>query len=103
MSFSCSSGTDPADNTRLGGEVEFWLGHGGDAQKFVFNEPTAAWVPRGVAHNPWIITKVNNPKHPVMCVVVALTPKYTLEPGATTNYLITANLLLGNDRQTASQ
>jgi len=79
-------GTDPSDNTRLGGEVEFWLGHGADAQKWVFSDPTAAWVPRGVAHNPWIITKVNNPKYPIMCVVVALTPKYTLEAGATTNY-----------------
>ena len=26
-------GSDPADNTRLGGEVEFWLGHGKDAEK----------------------------------------------------------------------
>ena len=79
-------GTDPSDNTRLGGEVEFWLGHGADAQKFVFSDPTACWVPRNVAHNPWIITKVNNPKYPVMCVVLALTPKYTMEPGATKNY-----------------
>jgi len=23
--------TDPADNTRLGGEIEMWLGHGADA------------------------------------------------------------------------
>jgi hypothetical protein len=79
-------GSDPADNTRLGGEVEFWLGTGADAQKFVFSDPTAAWVPRGMPHNPWVITKVSDPKHPIMVVVVALTPKYTLEPGATTNY-----------------
>ncbi|HEX7474580.1 MAG TPA: hypothetical protein VF318_01340 [Dehalococcoidales bacterium] len=79
-------GSDPADNTRLGGEVEFWLGHGADAQKFIINEPTAKWVPRGVAHNPWIVNKVNDPKHPIMVTVIALTPKYTLEPGATTNF-----------------
>jgi hypothetical protein len=79
-------GTDPADNTRLGGEVEFWLGHGADAQKFVFSEPTAAWVPRNVAHNPWVVNKVNDPKHPIMCVVVALTPTYSLDPENTTSY-----------------
>jgi len=80
-------GTDPTDNTRLGGEVEFWLGHGADAQKWVFDEPMAAWVPRGVAHNPWVVTKVKDPKHPIMCVVVALTPTYTNpDPGATTQY-----------------
>ena len=33
-----------------------------------------------------VATKVNDPKHPIMVTVVALTPKYTLEPGATTNY-----------------
>src|SRR5512136_1118032 len=27
-------GTYPTDNTRLGGEVEMWLGHGADAQKY---------------------------------------------------------------------
>jgi hypothetical protein len=89
-------GSDPADNTRLGGEIEFWLGHGADAQKFIITEPTAAWVPRGVAHNPWWITKVNDPKHPVMMVVVALTHSYTLEPGATTTYPIPPNFSWDN-------
>jgi mannose-6-phosphate isomerase-like protein (cupin superfamily) len=79
-------GSNPHDNSRLGGEVEMWLGHGEDAQKFIVNEPTAKWVPREVAHNPWIVTKVDDPKYPVIIMVVALTPKYTLEPGATTNY-----------------
>ena len=80
-------GTDPADNTRLGGAVEFWIGDGKDAQKFNFDVPTACWVPRNVAHNPWIITKVNDPKHPIMCVVIALNPTYIEpDPGATTHY-----------------
>ena len=73
-------GSDPADNTRLGGEVEFWIGDGKDAEKYVFTEPTACWCPKNIAHNPWVITKVNDPKHPVMCVVLAMTPKYS-EPG----------------------
>ncbi len=79
-------GSDPADNTRLGGEIEFWMGHGVNAQKFIITEPTAAWVPRRVAHNPWFVTKVNDPKHPVMIVVLAMTHSYTLEKGATTTY-----------------
>ena len=54
-------GTNPHDNTALGGEVEFWLGEGEDAQKFIARTPTAEWVPRGVAHNPHLFTKVNNP------------------------------------------
>ncbi len=57
-------GSDPADNTRLGGQVEFWMGDGKDAEKYVIDEPTAFWVPKNVAHNPWIVTKVNDPKHP---------------------------------------
>jgi len=73
-------GTDPADNTRLGGEVEFWIGDGKEAEKYIYDEPFAAWVPKNIAHNPWVITKVKDPKHPVMCVVVALTPRYS-EPG----------------------
>ncbi len=90
-------GTDPADNTRLGGAVEFWLGHGKDAQKFNFDEPTACWVPRNVAHNPWVITQVKDPKHPVMCVVVAMTPTYIEpDPGATTHYPLPPSFSMEN-------
>ena len=57
-------GTDCIDNTRLGGQVEMWLGHGEDAEKFVMSDPAAVYVPKGLAHNPWIVTKVNDPNHP---------------------------------------
>lgn len=79
-------GTDHTDNTRLGGEVEMWLGHGEDAQKFIIKDPTAVWVPKGLAHNPWIVTKIHDPRHPILITVIALTRKYTLAPEATTNY-----------------
>jgi mannose-6-phosphate isomerase-like protein (cupin superfamily) len=79
-------GTDPIDNTRLGGQVEMWLGHGEDAQKFVMKDPTAVYVPKGLAHNPWIVTKVTDAKHPIMITTVALTKNYSLEPDAVTNY-----------------
>jgi hypothetical protein len=73
-------GSNCYDNTLLGGEVEFWLGHGADAQKFIFKEQTAAWVPRGVAHNPWIVTKVKDPKKPIIIMVIALTHTYENTP-----------------------
>jgi mannose-6-phosphate isomerase-like protein (cupin superfamily) len=79
-------GTDPTDNTRLGGQVEMWLGHGQDAEKFVMKDPTAVYVPKGLAHNPWIVTKVNDPKRPIMITTVALTSTYSLAPEAVTDY-----------------
>jgi hypothetical protein len=79
-------GTDPTDNTRLGGEVEMWLGHGEDAEKYIAREPTAKWVPRGVAHNPWIVTKVDNPKYPIIIMVIALTPRYSIAEAVTKTY-----------------
>jgi mannose-6-phosphate isomerase-like protein (cupin superfamily) len=72
-------GTNPHDNTALGGEVEFWLGHGEDAQKFIARMPTAEWVPKGVAHNPHYFTKVNNPNLPVIMMVIAMTRKYSID------------------------
>ena len=72
-------GTDPRDNTRLGGEVEAWLGEGKDAQKFIIKEPTAKWVPKDLAHNPWIVTRVDNPKYPIIIMVVALSPRYNVQ------------------------
>jgi hypothetical protein len=79
-------GTDITDNTRLGGQVEMWLGHGDDAEKFIMKDPTAVYVPKGLAHNPWIVTKVNDPNRPIMITTVALTKNYSLAPGAVTNY-----------------
>ena len=79
-------GTDCTDNTRLGGQVEMWLGHGEDAEKFVMKDPTAVFVPKGVAHNPWIVTKVTDPDHPIMITCVSLTNKYSLAADAVTNY-----------------
>jgi hypothetical protein len=79
-------GSDHIDNTRLGGQVEMWLGHGEDAEKFVMTDPTAVFVPKGLAHNPWIVTKVDNPDHPIIITCVSLTNAYSLAPDAVTNY-----------------
>ena len=72
-------GSNCHDNTLLGGEVEFWLGDGEDAQKWVVNEPTAKWVPAGVAHNPWRVNKVNDPKYPIIITVIALAHTYNTD------------------------
>jgi hypothetical protein len=63
-------GSNPYDVLSLGGEVEFWLGEGEDAQKFIANTPTAEWVPRNVAHRP------------IIEMAIAMTPTYSLDPGA---------------------
>jgi hypothetical protein len=75
-------GSNPHDNLALGGEVEFWLGEGDDAQKFIARKPTAEWVPRNVAHNPHYFTKVDRPDRPIIEMAIAMTPTYSLAPGA---------------------
>lgn len=72
-------GSNPHDNTRLGGEVEFWLGDGDKSQKFIAREPMAEWCPRGVAHNPHLFTKVDDPKYPIMEIVIAVTNRHDAE------------------------
>lgn len=77
-------GSNPHDVLSLGGEVEFWLGEGKDAQKFIANTPTAEWVPRGVAHNPHLFTKVVSRDKPIIEMAIAMTSKYPLEPATMT-------------------
>lgn len=74
-------GSNPHDVLSLGGEVEFWLGEGDDAQKFIANTPTSEWVPRNVAHNPHHFTKVNSPDFPIIEMAIAMAPTYSLAPG----------------------
>ena len=73
-------GSNPHDNLALGGEVEFWLGEGEDAQKFIARRPAAEWVPRNVAHNPHYFSRVNRAEWPMIEMAIALTPTYSLGP-----------------------
>jgi hypothetical protein len=75
-------GSNPHDVLSLGGEVEFWLGEGKDAQKFIAKTPTAEWVPRNVAHNPHYFTKVASRERPIIEMAIAMTPTYSLAPGS---------------------
>jgi len=57
----------------LGGEVEFWLGEGTEAEKFVITKATGEWVPAGVVHNPHYFRQVDKP---FLMVVISMTPDY---------------------------
>lgn len=54
-------GTDTKDYRDLGGEVEFWIGKGEEAEKYVFTEPTSIFVPKGVVHLPVYFRNVRKP------------------------------------------
>lgn len=54
-------GTDPHDFHDLGGEVEFWLGKGEEAEKYVFSEPTGIFVPKRLVHLPVYFRNVRKP------------------------------------------
>jgi len=60
-------GTDPQDTSKLGAEVEFWLGEGEDRDKVVLTTSSAVFVPPNVTHFPQIWRNVTRP---VMIMVI---------------------------------
>ena len=66
-------GTDPKKPGKLGGEYEFWLGAGDEAEKFVFDTNTTVYCPAGVYHNPHGVTRLDDPDHPIMVFITLLT------------------------------
>ncbi len=54
-------GTDMNDLSRLGGEVEIYLGKQNEMERYLLTEPTAVVIPGGVAHCPLVITRVDKP------------------------------------------
>jgi hypothetical protein len=69
-------GTNPKDPESLGGEYEFWLGGGEEAEKYVFTKNTAVYCPAGVYHNPNRATRVDNPDQPIIMCVVLISPRH---------------------------
>ena len=61
-------GTDPNNPTELGGEHEFWLGEGDEAEKYLITKTTCLYVPKGEVHNPNTCKRADRPY--VMCVVL---------------------------------
>lgn len=60
-------GTDPDNPTDLGGEVEFWLGLGDDAEKYLITKPSCIYVPAGLVHAPIVFRNVRKPFIEVIC------------------------------------
>jgi hypothetical protein len=69
-------GTNPKDPESLGGEYEFYLGGGEEAERYVFTKNTGIYVPAGVNHNPNRATRVDNPDQPIVMCVVLLSPRH---------------------------
>jgi hypothetical protein len=69
-------GTNPQDQHELGGVVEFWLGEGNDAEKYMITEPTVVYVPAGLVHSPIYFRKVDRP---FLMTVIYTAAKWTTE------------------------
>lgn len=54
-------GSDPKNLRDLGGEVEFWLGEGKDAEKYLLTSTTVVWLPKGLTHGPLRFNRVDRP------------------------------------------
>ncbi len=59
--FIIFMGGDPNDPTKLGGEVELYLGAKNEAERYIVTTPIAWIVPAGLPHCPLIVTKVDRP------------------------------------------
>jgi len=54
-------GSNPGNLRDLGGEVEWWMGSGKEAEKFTLTSTTLMYVPRGLTHGPLKFIKVDKP------------------------------------------
>jgi hypothetical protein len=59
--FIVFMGSDPDDPTKLGGEVELYLGAKSEAERYIVTVPIVWIVPANLSHNPNIITKIDRP------------------------------------------
>ena len=58
IGFAGSNKSHPRD---LGGEIEWWMGEGKAAEKFILTSTTAIYVPKGLVHGPLIYHRVDRP------------------------------------------
>ncbi len=59
--FIIFHGSDPDDPTKLGGEVELYLGAKGEAERYIVTVPIVWIVPANLPHCPLIVTKIDRP------------------------------------------
>jgi hypothetical protein len=62
-------GSNPRDTQDFGGEIEWWMGEGEEAERFVIDRTTVIYVPRGLVHGPMNFLRVDKP---VLNVVIGL-------------------------------
>jgi hypothetical protein len=62
-------GTNPDDNKDLGGEIEFWMGEGDEAEKYLITQPSAVLVPAGVVHCPVVYRNIRRPIISLPCLL----------------------------------
>ena len=70
-------GTDPHNPDDLGGEHEFWIGEGDEAEKILVTKTTIIIVPENVAHNPNFCRRCYRP---YFMFVVLDAPEMKAEP-----------------------
>jgi hypothetical protein len=62
-------GSNPKNLRDLGGEVEWWMGEGKDAEKYLLTSTTLIYVPKGLVHAPLIYNRVDRP---IMNIAIGL-------------------------------
>lgn len=69
-------GTNVDDPSDLGGEVEFWIGEGEEAERFIITEPTFVYLPPNVVHQP---TWAKEIRSNIICMNILLEPDMNIE------------------------
>jgi hypothetical protein len=54
-------GNDPTNQRDLGGEIEWTMGGGAEAQKFILTSNCLIYVPKGLVHGPMTFNRVDRP------------------------------------------
>jgi hypothetical protein len=69
-------GLNPDDPDDLGGEYEFWIGEGEEAEQYIFDKTTCIYIPRNTYHNPNTARRVDRP---FMMLVIMPAPHWVQE------------------------
>jgi hypothetical protein len=54
-------GSNPRDMRDFGGELEWWMGEGDEAERFFIDKTTLIYVPAGLRHGPMNFLRVDRP------------------------------------------
>jgi len=54
-------GSNPRDRRDFGGEIEWFMGGGAEAERFVIDRTSLIFVPKGLVHGPMNFLRVDKP------------------------------------------